>query len=112
MSDFKRGDIILANFPYTDKEEVKTRPVLVISTPSGFIWGLMMTSQINFDDGFKYELNQNEVNFPLNKLSLIRCNVIQTIDKKIVKKKLGAVTEDCIERIMGIVKNILAFEPE
>lgn len=107
MKDYKRGDIIFADFPYTDKEEIKTRPILVISSPSGFIWGLMMTSQINFDDGFKYEINPNEVNFPLNKLSIVRCNVIQTIDKKIVRKKLGAVNEDCIERIMGMVNSIM-----
>lgn len=107
---YRVGDIIIGSFPYTDKEESKKRAFLVIADAKPFIWCLMMTKvdSLQYNDGYAYQISQNEINFALRETTCIRMNVIQTIDPKVCKVKLGAINDDCLERIMDTLKKILS----
>lgn len=107
MANYKAGDIVIGAFPFTDKEASKRRMFLIIATPHPFLWGLMITSQFNYDNGFKYPISKNEIDFEMHKDSIICCNVLQTVDPKICGRVLGEVTSECLERIMDIVLGII-----
>ena len=103
---FKVGDILLAEFPFAETNDSKTRLFLVIADVGDYYWGLMIGTSAKFDDGYAYLINSNEIDFTLpNKESYIRCNIIQTIKKSTIKKKYGRLMPEPLERIIEATKN-------
>jgi mRNA-degrading endonuclease toxin of MazEF toxin-antitoxin module len=101
------GDIIFCEFPFTERDETKKRVALVISKAEPFIWCLMITGSLGYDDGHTYELSPSQVDFDLNKISVVRMNVLQTIDLRVVHRRLGKVHPECFESIMDHIKGLL-----
>lgn len=106
------GDVLIGRFRFTDKEDSKVRNFLVITTPKPFIWGVMMSSSesIGQDDGSLYELSSNDLDFKPNKQIGIRMNIIQTVDPKTIEKKLGKVSQDCLERVLHFISQNLNLQ--
>jgi hypothetical protein len=104
---YSAGDILLAEFPFSDNTGSKTRNFLVIAVVGNYYWGLMMGSSSKIDDGFIYQLKKEELDFETPKETCVRCNIIQTIDKSIIKKKFGKMHNETFERIMNIVRSNL-----
>lgn len=106
---FKKWDIVLVPFPFTDLSSAKRRPALVVS-PNLYNAGrdiviAYLTSQINTSPRFRdYKLQKwKEAGLP--KISMVRMK-FATLDQNIVVRKLGALQHiDCEEA----EKNIIAF---
>ena len=107
MRRLRVGDVVLAEFPYTDKEERKLRPIVVIAMVGQFVWGVMLTSSIQFYNEHTYQLNKSDVDFVLSKTTIARCDVVQTIDLKICKNLIGKLNIDCKDRILEMVYKII-----
>ncbi len=96
MTNFRRWDIILVKFPFTDFSSFKKRPALIIS-PSSYNRSddfviVFMTSNINSPRklGDVYIKHWKESGLP--KPSLIRMK-FATINDKIIIKKIGRLKE-------------------
>lgn len=109
---FEPREILLANITFPN-QEVKTRPVLVISkfssvmfTPqSPILIGLAITSNTN-SDPFMIEIkNEDMEQKPLEKPSKVVCNNIFTILKTDIIKKIGKVTPTFYTTVTTMLKN-------
>lgn len=106
MTNYKKWDVILVPFPFTDLSSAKRRPALIVS-PDAYnaekdVVIAYVTSQTNSPPRFgDYKLQKwNEANLP--KPSLVRMK-FATIDKTIVIKTLGeleATDREEIEKIL------------
>lgn len=100
-TNYKKWDIILVPFPFTDLSTVKRRPSLIVS-PDKYNLDMdvviaFMTSKLDLPPRIgDYRIkNWRESNLP--KPSMIRMK-FATIDKSIIIKKLGNLNKkDCIE---------------
>ncbi|KAA3606170.1 MAG: type II toxin-antitoxin system PemK/MazF family toxin [Calditrichaeota bacterium] len=95
MTPYKKWDIILVPFPFTDLSTTKKRPALIIS-PNSYNDGLdfviaFITSKIDAKKRLgDYRIkNWQKANLP--KPSMLRMK-FATIDKRIIVKKLGSLT--------------------
>lgn len=88
LSTYKKFDVVLVPFPFSDKNKTKNRPALVISDCVSNTYTLaMITSAAN--TGWKYDVpildvEQAGVFVPC----LIRMKLF-TLDERLLKKKIG-----------------------
>lgn len=106
----KIGDVVIGFFPYTDTDQDKKRPFLVVAVFSHYVWGIMLSSldSIGQDDGSLYVPSKNEIDFEFRQPTGIRMNIFQTVHKKGIIHHLGSVTPDCLERVLDFVKNAIS----
>src|SRR5277367_3381448 len=96
MTPYKQGDIVLIPFPFTDLSTLKQRPAFIISSNSynkihADIIICAITSHIPTQiEPFDYKMTTDDTRQAgLPKESLIKLDKIVTIDKRLVRKKLG-----------------------
>ncbi len=86
----EKGDIVLIPFPFTDLNAVKTRPALVVWVDPQYNDFILMgiTSKSSGDHKFPITTkNLNEGSLP--KKSYVRYAKIATLNRSIVKRKVG-----------------------
>jgi len=93
---YKKWEVILVPFPFTDLQRTKKRPALIIS-PNEYNESLdvviaMITSQLYTKPRIGDYKIQDWQNASLPKPSLIRMK-FATITKSIIDKKIGSLTE-------------------
>ncbi len=111
----KRGDIVLIRFPFTDLSSTKVRPALVISnenynTNQYNVVLLLITSNISRISSEDYLLNTNDPEFKntgLKQASTFRVGKIHTLNKKLLKWKLGSVGYNTLKEIENRLRNLL-----
>ena len=113
-TQFRQGEVILVPLPFTDLKASKQRPALIISNDyynskvdDIVICGI--TSNIK-DEDFSVILDQKDMSEGnIYFLSRIKVDKLFTINKSIVKRKLGKVNQSVIEKVkeelIKLVKN-------
>ena len=109
---FRQGDIVLVKFPFTNLENFKRRPVLVISgnlfnskTSDIIVCGI--TSNLSHKD-FYVPINNNDLlDGSLIKESIVKTSHIATLSKSIVVKKVGTIRHDVMGHILEELNNVL-----
>jgi len=97
---YKKWDIILVSFPFTDLKSEKRRPALIISpdnyNQSSNVVVSFVTSQLGrkYRPGDYHIQEWKKANLP--KPSMIRMK-FATIDKSIIKRELGRLSEKDIK---------------
>jgi mRNA interferase MazF len=100
MTAFRRGDVVLVGFPFTDLASVKMRPALVVSSDDFNELGqdlilAAITSQvarkISSPDHFLPAEDQKQAGLP--KPSLVKLGKIVTLDQRLIRKKLGRISD-------------------
>ena len=86
----QKGDVILIVFPFTDLSGNKLRPALVIAETPSDLTVLFITTQLKWTDQTDVILNPDEGN-GIKKQSLLRISKIATLDKILVKGRLGSI---------------------
>ena len=118
MTDFKRGDVVLVAFPFTDLSTTKTRPALVVSSDSFHRSGLDVilvgiTSQIagkNSSTDVLLSLeDQHYAGLP--KPSMVRMGKIVTLDRRLIRKRLGQIPESTLSKLTSLLHQLLSAEP-
>ena len=80
---FKRGDVVVVPFPYSDQLAEKRRPALVVSgskfnSRTGYLWVVMITSKTH--QALADDVSLEHIKAGLSKASVIRVAKIATID--------------------------------
>jgi len=114
MTLFDPGDVVLIGFPFTDLSGSKQRPALVISTRWYNIQKIdvilaAITSKIpekvRKDE---YLLSDSELKSAgLPKKSIVKAGKIVTIDQRLIRKKLGRVSEQTLLHISKTLRTVL-----
>lgn len=109
------GDVILIPFPFTDLSSHKKRPALIVSSKEFSAHQLdvivmAVTSQIPKPiPATDYLLSPAEqAQSGLPKASLIKTGKIVTIDKRLIRQRLGRISPEALLRILDVFKrNVL-----
>lgn len=113
---FNQGDIVLANFPYTDLKDIKKRPVLIISG----VWYnnrrqdvivLPLSSQIpNEPLRDDYILTEEELREGgLQYSSVLKLGKPMTLHKDLIVTVLGTISPNSTKKIMKYFMDVLGF---
>lgn len=113
MTLFNPGDVVLIGFPFTDLAGSKQRPALVISS----LWYnenkidvilAAITSQVPAkpeDD--EYLLSPKELKMAgLPKQSMVKVGKIVTLDRRLIRKKLGRLPDESLYHIKNILLKV------
>lgn len=111
MTDFEFGDVVLVPFPFTDQSSIKKRPAVVVSSaiynrdrPDIII--LAVTSQIAVPSQLGTFLVQDWKVAGLLKPSVVK-PIISTLQKTLVKKKLGRLVRQDLHSLQNALQSIL-----
>jgi len=111
---YKQGTIILVPFPFTDLSSVKLRPAVVVSKPYfteedlivAFISSIIPANLRQTD----ILIQKTAKDFKMTGLkanSIIRCDKIATLDKKIIIGVIGAISKRRLEEIAKKLRLVL-----
>ncbi|MBI3334267.1 type II toxin-antitoxin system PemK/MazF family toxin [Candidatus Pacearchaeota archaeon] len=108
MEGFVKGDIVVIDFPFSNLMQIKKRPALIIKIPkSEDVIVSPLTSKSHQRD---VEISINEKDFRTGKLkmeSYLRIDKIFSIEKSLIKYKVGALNRDKFESIVSEICSFL-----
>jgi mRNA interferase MazF len=98
---YKKGDVVVLPFPYTDMTALKTRPVLVIAHPRGTnLIVAQITSQQARNDEYSVSLEEKDfAEGSLPTASFVKTNMIMTLAEDMILAKTGVVNRDKIKEV-------------
>lgn len=107
MQDYRPGEIVLLSFPFADATEVKRRPALVLlDTGDEDIVVGRVTSQVA-QGPFDVELAEwREAGLLLP--SVVRVHKVATLEKRLVERRLGALTASDWVRVRAVIQQLWA----
>jgi mRNA-degrading endonuclease toxin of MazEF toxin-antitoxin module len=111
-SSFEQGDIVILDIPFSSFKDSKLRPALVVSSrkfnqDSPDIVVLKVTGSF-FKTKWELELDQKDLERGrLKKKSYIDAGFLLTVEKRLVKKKVGSITTEKLEEVLKTVGSIL-----
>lgn len=105
--DFRQGDIVIVPFPFSDGQQSKSRPAVVISTERVNNTRDVILAQISSTtrrDDFSFYINDSMLTVSLRKESQVRVQKIFIIEQRLVKKKISQLTESAKNELITKVK--------
>lgn len=108
-----KGDVVVVPFPFTDLSQTKLRPAVILYVqPEGEDITLCFISSQNLDRVSRDELiiESNHPEFVQSGLKLsskIRVSRIVTVEKRLIKRKLGGLGLELIASLNRILIDIL-----
>jgi mRNA interferase MazF len=107
-----QGDLILLSYPFSNLEEKKLRPALIISnnlfnkTSSDCIM-VPLTSVIK-NESHSIIINSRDLEEgKLLKISRIKADKIFSIEKSLIKMKIGKVNKNTFEKVKKVVYSLV-----
>jgi len=101
---FKQGEIVIVPFPFSDLSTIKQRPVLILSKnldneKSEDIITCGITSYLK-DSSYSVEIeNKDLIEGEIPVKSRIKIDKLFTLDKNIIKKKIGRINETAFNKV-------------
>jgi len=113
-TSYKRGDVVLVPFPFSDQTSVKQRPSLVISVNEFQAQGpdlliMAVTSQVKGPFRLGEFLIRDWQLAGLLKPSVIKA-AIATIEAKLVRRRLGHLTDYDLKQLKRSLQELLGLE--
>ncbi|MGI0003731.1 MAG: type II toxin-antitoxin system PemK/MazF family toxin [Candidatus Nitrosotenuis sp.] len=109
---FEQGEIVLISFPFSDLTQAKQRPVLVLSkkdhndSSSDFVCCGITSNLAN--KRYSVLLDKNEIGEgSIPKQSRIKFNKIFTLEKTLVRKKLGKISDRKLKQVQQSLAELL-----
>jgi len=87
-----KGDIVLIPFPFTDLSGNKLRPALILAETMLDLTVSFITTQLQWQEPTDILLQPDTAN-GIKKASLIRLSKIATVDKILVRGKIGSINK-------------------
>ena len=113
MTSYKRGDIILVPFPFTDLSSAKQRPALVVSSDALNASGedvlvAAISSQIpaNLTAGEFMIPPEDLAACGLPKPSIVRLAKLAALHRQLVIKRIGSMPAAVLKRILGQIRQL------
>ncbi len=101
-----KGDIILITFPFTDLSGSKLRPAVILVDATEDVTAAFVTTQLKWQEPTDVLLTPT-VNNGLKLPSLIRTSKIATLDKALIKGRIGNLTLAELKDLDEKLKNML-----
>ena len=113
MTRYKKGDVVLVPFPFSDQTTSKRRPAVIISSDtyndtSQDILIMAITGQTRGRMGIGEFLIENWPGAGLLKPSAVK-SAISTIEQRLVVKKLGSLSSQDLLALEKALKEILGL---
>ena len=101
MEGFVSGDIVVLEFPYSNLKDSKRRPVLIIKIPKGEdIIALQITSS-SYEKQVEVMIRRDDFKQgSLKQDSYIRIDKIASIDRALIKYKIGSLKHEKFNEIV------------
>ena len=113
---YRRGDIVLVSFPFTDLSSSKRRPALVISPDTFNDHGqdlvLVAITSEHPDDRFLTLTDTDFVDGTLPKESFVKIAKIFTLHSALIIKRLCGLRTEKLDDVLAEVRAFFAGEPE
>jgi CDP-6-deoxy-D-xylo-4-hexulose-3-dehydrase len=105
------GELYICKVPYSDKQDAKIRPVVIISNPNskGDFLALVGSSKTHqWEDEFnKVIINTSNLAFgELYKDTVIICSKMVTMNPSFLAKKIGLLDKETLEKILRLIFKI------
>ena len=95
MEGFVKGDIIVLEFPFSDLKNVKRRPALVIKAPKGDDIIIAQITGSSYEPSVEIAISDKDFKKGnLKRESFIRIDKIASIEKSLIKYKIGSLKQD------------------
>jgi mRNA interferase MazF len=107
MERLVKGDVIVIDFPFSDLVRVKRRPVLIIKIPRGEDIIVNQITGKSYESSVEISINKKD--FREGKLkvdSYLRLDKIFSIEKSLIKYKIGSLKP---EKFKEIVNRVVSF---
>ena len=104
-----KGDIILIVFPFTDLSGSKLRPAVLLVETEDDVTVCFITTQTQRQEPTDLMLLPNGSN-RLKKVSLVRISKIATLDKSLLKGRIGELTKAELLSLNKRLKTVLLLE--
>ena len=109
---YTQGDIVLVNFPFTNQENSKKRPAMVISTndfnkTSNDIILVQITKE-EYQDGNSISFERNDLITPLDYVSEIRCHKILVAEQSIIIKSISKLRYPVVKKVIAKINTIIS----
>lgn len=110
LENLKKGDVIAVAYPFSDSLSAKKRPALIIAESDA---NNVLACPITSKPGREYEIKLEDKDFGVGKLDLspcyIRPNIIATIAKTSVTRRIGSLkdvkVDAVVTRVVAIIEN-------
>jgi mRNA interferase MazF len=113
IENLNKGDAISVPFPFSDGSATKRRPALVIAQSDS---NNIIVCPITSKPGRDCEIKLEDQDFRVGKLNLspcyIRPNIIATVDKSNVIRRVGKLKEAKVNEVISAIIEILQKSPE
>ncbi len=105
----KQGEIYLVNFPFSDISSTKKRPALLVGDIKGdnkiFI---QISTKKKLTKNYQIELKKDESNGEVNFNSFLNCDMIFTLHKDLVLRKIADIHQNKFKEVQEKRINIIS----
>jgi mRNA interferase MazF len=108
MGELVRGDILVIDFPFSDLKNIKRRPVFVVKVPKGEDVIVAQITGSSYEKSVEIMLRGEDFREgSLRRNSFLRIDKIASIEKSLIKYKVGALKSEKVKGIMDSICNFL-----
>ncbi len=112
MALYKKGDVVVVNFPFSDLSQTKRRPVLVMSNNlvnrTGDYLLMQITSQ-ELNDGLSLSIEDSDYSDrPLQLSSFVRLHKVFLLNESLILKKVTELKPSFHQRILTAFQRLIA----
>ncbi|WP_163381086.1 type II toxin-antitoxin system PemK/MazF family toxin [Cyclobacterium sp. SYSU L10401] len=107
--DFRQGDIVIVPFPFTDGQQSKNRPAVVVSAERVNNTRDVILAQISSTtrrDDFSFYISESMLTVSLRKESQVRVQKIFVMEQRLVKKKISQLKEPAKNELIKKIKSL------
>jgi len=106
---FVRGDIVVVPFPFSNLQNFKRRPALVLADSGSSDLILCQITSQNIKDDFAVSITTSDTYGKLLVDSNIRPNKIFTIEKTIILYKIGTLVDNKLAKVLLKLSNLFGI---
>ena len=93
-----KGDVVLINFPFTDLSGSKLRPTVILAETNVDVVVTFITTQLKWLEPTDVRLSPT-LNNGLKLQSIIRTNKIATLDKMLIRGRMGTLSLEDLQNL-------------
>jgi len=110
MEGFVRGDVVIIEFPFSNLKDSKRRPVLVLKVPKGDDVIVNQITGSSYEKSAEILINDKDfVHGALKRDSFVRIDKIASVEKSLIKYKIGSLknekSAEILERVCSFLRN-------
>lgn len=101
MENYTFGDILLLKFPFSNEEDIKRRPALVVLDVGDD--DVLVARITTHDSKTKYDIAlKHWKEAGLKAPSVVRLHKLATLEKRLVERKLGGLSADDLKAVRNL----------